>query len=175
MIVYTNGVFAFLNVWFVYANGAFVFLNVWFVYANGAFVFLNLWFVYTNGAFVFLNLWFVITDGLFIIIYFDPVAVGVLKIDLFHAIDPVGDGILLPCPVFEFNIVFFEVGYIIVYGRNAKTKVGVLIMRGFGAGAGNYMQMALNAYAKPGMAAIMKRLGNGIEADNPLIKGGAGF
>lgn len=111
--------------------------------------------------------------GLFIIVYFNPVAVGVLKIELFYAIDPVGDGILLPCPILVFNFVLFKVSDKIVDGRNAETKVGVLVVRRFGSSAGNNMQVAGCAEAKPGMAAIVKRLGNGIETDHLLIEMGA--
>ena len=44
---------------------------------------------------------------LFIIINLDPVAIGVAEIELFYPVYAVGDGILLPCPILVFNIVFF--------------------------------------------------------------------
>ena len=112
---------------------------------------------------------------LFIIIYLNPVAIGVLEIELFYTVYTIGDCILFPCPVFKFNIILFEIGDEIVDGSNAEAKVGVLIVRRFLFGAGKYMQGSRAAKAEPGMASIVKRLGNGIEADDLLIELSADF
>jgi len=115
-------------------------------------------------------------DCLFIIVIdLDPVAIGVFEVELFYTIHAGGDGIFFTGPVFVFHAVLFKVGYIVVDGKNAEAKMGVLIVRGFCLSAGNNMQVAMDADAEPGMAAIVERFGNGIEPYHLLVELGAGF
>jgi hypothetical protein len=110
-----------------------------------------------------------------IVVDLNPVTIGVAKVELLHPIDAFGDSIFFTGPVFVLNPIFFEVGDEIVNGRYAEAKVGVFVVPGFGSGARNNMKVAMGAKAEPGMVAIVKRFGNGIEAYDMLVEMGACF
>lgn len=112
---------------------------------------------------------------LFCIVDLNPIPIGVFEVDLFNAVHAVGDGAGGSAPVFKGDIVLLEYGYELVHRRYAEAEVGVFIVGSGGLCAGNNMEVALFTYTEPGMAAIVKRFGNGIEADDMLVKMGAGL
>lgn len=109
------------------------------------------------------------------IIDLDPVAVGVFEVDLFYPVGPVGNLVFITGPVLIFNVMgvqhFYEVGH----GRYCEAKVAVFVVRGGLCGAGDEVQVAFGAYAEPGMFAIVKGFGYGVETDDGMVEGGAGF
>jgi hypothetical protein len=112
---------------------------------------------------------------LFIVVDLYPVAVGVFEIDLFHPVYPVGDRVFFTGPVFVFNAVLFKVSGEAVHVGHAEAQVGVFVVGCFGSGAGDHVQVAMSAYAEPGVFTIVKRFGNGIEPNDVLVKMGACF
>jgi hypothetical protein len=66
--------------------------------------------------------------------------------------------------------VFVEAFNEIVDGLDGEAEVGVFIMSGGLGGSADDVELAFGADAEPGMAAIMKRLGNCVKTDYLLIE-----
>lgn len=109
------------------------------------------------------------------VVYFYPVAVRVLKINLLYAVYAIGNGIRLACPVFESDIILFQSFDELVYGRDAEAEVCVFVVGGGSFGAGDDMEVALFAHAEPGMAAVVEGFGDGVEADDVCVEVGGDF
>lgn len=78
-------------------------------------------------------------------------------------------------PVFKGNVVLLEYGDELIYRRHAETEVRVFIMSCGRNCAGNDVEVSLFSYVEPGMAAVVEGFRNGVEADDMLVKMGAGL
>lgn len=111
----------------------------------------------------------------FCVVDLDPVAIGVLEIDLVYAVDPFGKGSFFSCPVFEVYLVLFQGFSKGRNGGNGEAEVVMFIRTGFCGGPFNQVQVGLGADAEPGMFAIVEGFGDGIQSDDLLVKICAGF
>lgn len=69
---------------------------------------------------------------------------------------------------------FLQVGDKGGHGFDRKAEVRIFVMFGSCRGTADHVQVTL-ADAEPGMAAVVKGLGDGIEANHLLVKPGAGL
>ena len=104
-----------------------------------------------------------------VVVYFNPVAVGILEIDL---ADSVGTGayfaIALEVAVFHLEMV--EAGHEILQRSDAEGHVNFDVMvRGLG-GASDYVQLLVRAGAKPDVAAVFEGVGDFLEAHDLFVE-----
>ena len=112
--------------------------------------------------------------GRVVVIDFDPVAVRVLKPDLFFAIRAERDLSFFSQPVFEGNPGFVEFCDEVFDGGHREAEVVVFIFFDGLAGAADDVELCASAQAKPGMFAIVKRFGDAVEPDRFRIEARAG-
>lgn len=104
------------------------------------------------------------------IIYLNPISIRVFKPDLFYAINAQGDSTLFAGPILIGNMVFIQAGDKLIYRGNGEAEVGIFIMRHCFSGSADDVQMTFRPDAEPGMAAIMKGFGNGVETNYIAIE-----
>ena len=97
-------------------------------------------------------------------------AVRILQPDLLNTIRAAGDGAFFSGPVFEGNVVFFQVGDEIFDRGDAEAGMVVFVNVGFGGSALDEVQLAVGADFEPGVAAVVERFRNGVQAHDGLIE-----
>jgi len=111
----------------------------------------------------------------FCVVDLDPVAIGVLEVNLLNAVNSFGHGSFFPGPVFVGYLVLFQRFNESGNGSHGEAEVVMFIRTGFGSGAFDQVQVGLWADAEPGMFAIVEGFGDGIESDHLLVKISTGF
>src|SRR3569833_1539908 len=112
---------------------------------------------------------------LFIVVYFDPITIRVLEIDLQHTIGAQLRlfGVALPVAVFDMR--FILVFHKIRQRCHVKTKVDIDFMSLCRAIGSDYMQRHTIADSKPLMHRIMKRIGYFLQLHYITVKSHALF
>jgi len=108
-----------------------------------------------------------------IVVNLDPIAVGILEVDLFDIIGPeLGGGAVLG-PVAIFDMGLFQAFTEGLDGRDAEGEMYIDIMGPHFLSAGDHMQLAVVGYLEPDMFAIVEGLGYFLQSQDVLIKTGA--
>lgn len=107
-----------------------------------------------------------------VIIHLNPVSIGVFEVDLLDAVNAFGDGILFTRPAFVGDLMLLQPADETGHGGHRKAEVHVFVVHARCSSAADDMEVAL-ADAEPGMAAIVKGFGDGIETNDITVKSGA--
>ncbi len=110
-----------------------------------------------------------------VVVDLNPVAVWVFQVNLPDSVHPFGNGESVAAPVFVMDALRFQFLEQFVHFTGRKAEVGIFFSFGWCCPAGNQVEMCIFANAEPGMAAIVKRFGDGIQTNNITVKDGAGF
>ena len=108
-----------------------------------------------------------------VVVDLDPVAVGVLEVDLFDLVGAdLGGGAVLG-PVAVFDVHFVEVSGEGVHGGHAESQVDIDVVGDIFFGAGNDVQLAVFGDAEPDVFAVMEGLRYLFELQGFFIEVGA--
>ena len=111
----------------------------------------------------------------FCVVDLEPVAIGVLEVNLVHAVNPFGKSAFFSGPVFVFYLVLFQGFNKVGNGSYGKAEVVMFVRTCLGGGPFDQVQVGFWADTEPGMFAIVEGFGDGVKSDDLLIKSGAGF
>lgn len=109
-----------------------------------------------------------------IIINLNPVSIGVFQVNLADSVHAFGNGEGFSGPVFKMDPLCLEFFEQFIHFSGREAEMGIFFCFRRISPAGNQVEMGIFTDAEPGMAAIVKGFGDGIEANYLLIKGGAG-
>src|SRR3984893_17735904 len=104
-----------------------------------------------------------------IVIHFNPVAIGILEVDLPHSIRT-GGNFAIPFEVAIFHLHLVEVSHKVRQRCHPESGVNVNVMPGCFRSASNYVQLLVRAAAKPDMPAVFERVGDSFEADHLFVE-----
>lgn len=107
-----------------------------------------------------------------VVVDFDPVAVGILQINLMDAVRAVGH-LTVACEIAVFHLHAVETSREIGDRRHAEGKVNVNLLRHNLRGTANYMELLVSADAEPDMLIVFERVGDALEAEDLFVEVGA--